>query len=139
MEAIAWVDRSVAELAVVAVVAVGTALPVLAVLARTAAILGESGLAAVPPPSPPLAATAATANAGAARAMVNRDVDVRFSDRERYKVTFSAWHVIRVLSYHPSLPDHDHFIPARALPVGRPRHWHAGGVAGSRRQRGYDT
>jgi ribosomal protein S11 len=62
--------------------------PVLAVIGRVAATAGEIGLAGARPASPPLAAMAATATAAALRAMVNRNVDVRFSDRERYKVNF---------------------------------------------------
>jgi hypothetical protein len=53
------------------------------------------GCADAPPVSPPLAVMAAAASTGALpvmmmRAMVNRNVDVRFSDRERIKVIFQS-------------------------------------------------
>ena len=135
MAAIACVDRTVAVLAEALALeddppearalAEGTALPVLAVVAWTAAILGEVGLAAAPPASPPLAAMAATVTAGALRAMVNRNVDVRFSNRVRYKVNF------RPGTSSACSTTTRHYLAMivslrRRLPAGRPRQWACG-------------
>src|SRR5215813_2240973 len=83
--AVAWVDRSVAD---VPPEARDTA-------ACAALAAGLTGCAGAPPVSPLLAVMAAAASAGTLpvtmmRAMVNRDVDVRFSDRERIKVIFQS-------------------------------------------------
>src|SRR5260221_3121213 len=101
---VTWVDRRVADVA---------------------AILGEIGLAAAPPASPPLAAMAATATAGALTAMWNRNVDVRFSNRMRYKVNF------RPGTSSACSTTTRHFLAMivslrRRLPPGQPRQWACG-------------
>jgi hypothetical protein len=82
--------------------------------------VGEIGRAAVPPASQPLAAMAATANAGALRAMVNRNVDVRFCNRERYKVNFRSGTSSVCSTTTRHLPDLDRFTLAGDQPPDGP-------------------
>jgi acyl-coenzyme A synthetase/AMP-(fatty) acid ligase len=100
---------------------------------------GLTDRACAPPVSPLPAVMAAAARAGTLavtmmRAMVNRDVDVRFSDRERIKVIFQSGTPLRA---------HRHPCMAGPLVIG----WRMcrpdracivlADVAGSRRLTGY--
>lgn len=60
----------------------------LVVCATLTVVAGLTGWATALADRPPLAAIVARANAPALRAMVNLDVDVRFSDRNEDKVSF---------------------------------------------------